>query len=85
MPIKLYFGGSQLPNADVLGLFRQTTCSASASVQYNTFKERKIYSSSDCRKIEKTPIVCLLLQFKHPTAKLGLFHENYVYLSIHDP
>ena len=49
--------GLQLPNADVLSLFRHTTCPASASVHYNTLKERKIYSYSDFPKIEKTLIV----------------------------
>ena len=68
--------GSELPNADVLSLFRQTTCSASASIHYNTLKVRKIYSYSDSQKFVKTRIVhhllLLLLQFKRPTAKLGL-------------
>ena len=70
---------SELPNADVLSLFRQTTCSASASIHYNTLKVRKIYSYSESRKFVKTRIVhllllllLLLLQFKRPTAKLGL-------------
>ena len=49
--------GSELPNMDVLSLFRQTTCSASASIHYNTLKVCKIYSYSDSRKIEKMPIV----------------------------
>ena len=53
--------GSELLNTDVLSLFRQTTCSASASIHYNTLKVRKIYSYSDSRKIVKTPIVHLLL------------------------
>ena len=40
-------------------------------------------------KIEKMPIVHLLLQFKQPTAKLGLvialiLHESDLYWSIHD-
>ena len=46
--------GLELPNADV----SHTTCSASASAHYNT---RKIYTHSDFRKIEKTPIVHHLL------------------------
>ena len=36
--------GSELPNADVLSLFRQTICSESASIHFNTLKVRKIYS-----------------------------------------
>ena len=53
--------GSELPNADVLSLFRQTTCSASASIHYNTLKVRKIYSYSDSQKFVKTRIVHHLL------------------------
>ena len=49
--------GSELPNMEVLSLFRQTTCSASASIHYNTLKVCKIYSYSDSRKIVKMPIV----------------------------
>ena len=49
--------GSELTNADVLSLFRQTTCSASASIHYNTLKVRKIYSYSESRKFVKTRIV----------------------------
>ena len=76
--------GSELPNADVLSLFRQTTCSVSASIHYNTLKVRKIYSYSDSQKFVKTRIVhhlllfffffffFFLIQFKRPTAKLGL-------------
>ena len=70
--------GSELPNADVLSLVRQATCSASASIHFNTLKVRKIYSYSEFRKFVKTRIVhhllllLLLLQFKRPTAKLGL-------------
>ena len=71
--------GSELPNADVLSLFRQATCSASSSIHFNTLKVRKIYSYSEFRKFVKTRIVhhlllllLLLLQFKRPTAKLGL-------------
>ena len=52
--------GSELSNT-VLSLFRQTTCSVSAPIHYNTLKVRKIYSYSDSRKIVKTPIVHLLL------------------------
>ena len=52
---------SELQNADVLSLFRKTTCSASASIHYNTLKVHKIYSYSDSRKIEKTLIVHHLL------------------------
>ena len=45
-------------SADVIGLFRQTTCSASASIHYNTLiKLCKTYSYSDSQKIVKTPIV----------------------------
>ena len=33
----------------------------SASEHYNTLKQRKIYSYSDCWKIERTPIVHHLL------------------------
>ena len=51
---------SELPNTDVLSLFRQTTCSASAS---NTLKVRKIHSYSDSRKIVKTPIVHIFFFF----------------------
>ena len=36
--------GSELPNADILSLFRQNTCSESASIHFNTLKVRKIYS-----------------------------------------
>ena len=46
---------------DVIGLFRQTTCSASASIHYNTLKLGKIYSYGDARKIVKTLIVHHLL------------------------
>ena len=53
--------GSELPNADVLSLFRQTTCSESASVHFNTLKVRKIYSYSESRKFVKTRIVHHLL------------------------
>ena len=53
--------GSELPNADVLSLFRQTICSASASIHYNTLKVRKIYSYSESRKFVKTRIVHHLL------------------------
>ena len=70
---------SELPNADVLSLVRQATCSASASIHFNTLKVRKIYSYSEFRKFVKTRIVhhlllllLLLLQFKRPTAKLEL-------------
>ena len=52
---------SELPNADVLSLFRQTTCSVSASIHYNTLKVRKIYSYSESRKFVKTRIVHHLL------------------------
>ena len=76
-PIKPKSNGSELPNADVLSLFRQATCSASASIHFNTLKVRKIYSYSESRKFVKTRIVhhlllLLLFQFKRPTAKLGL-------------
>ena len=53
--------GSELPNADVLRLFRQTTCSVSASIHYNILKVRKIYSYSESRKFVKTRIVHHLL------------------------
>ena len=53
--------GSELPNADVLSLFRQTACSASASIHSNTLKVRKIYSHSESRKFVNTRIVHLLL------------------------
>ena len=55
--------GSELPNADVLSIFRQTTCSASASIHFNTLKVRKIYSysSSESRKFVKTRIVIIIL------------------------
>ena len=42
---------------DVLSLFRQTTCSVSASIHYNTLKVRKIYTYSESRKFVKTRIV----------------------------
>ena len=48
---------SELSNADVLSLFRQATCSASASIHYNTLKVRKMYSYSESRKFVKTRIV----------------------------
>ena len=51
--------GSEL-NADVLSLFRRTTCSASASIHYNTLKVRKIYSYSDSLKFVKISIVFFL-------------------------
>ena len=57
-PYKSY--GSELPNADVLSLFRQTTCSESASIHFNTLKVHKIYSYSESRKFVKTRIVHLL-------------------------
>ena len=53
--------GSELPNANVLSLFRQTTCFASASIHYNTLKVHKVYSYSDSQKIVKTAIVHHLL------------------------
>ena len=53
--------GSELPNADVLSLFRQTTCSKSASIHFNTLKVRKIYSYSESRKFVKIRIVHHLL------------------------
>ena len=53
--------GSELPNADVLCLFRQTTCSVSASVHYNTLKVRKIYNYTESWKFVKTRIVHHLL------------------------
>ena len=85
--------GLELLNADVLSNFRHRICSASAFAHYNTLKQRKIYSYSDFRKIEKTPIVhhlFFLLQFKRPTAKLGLvialfFSWKSFYWSVHDP
>ena len=71
--------GTELPNEDVLSLFRQTTCSASASIQFNTLKVRKIYSYSEFRTFVKPRLFIIfffffffLLQFKWPTAKLGL-------------
>ena len=37
MPISpIQSNSSELPNTDVLSLFRQTTCFASASIRYNT-------------------------------------------------
>ena len=64
---------SELPNADVLRFFRQTTCSARSSIHYNALKVHKIYSYSDSRKIVKHQLfIFFLLQFKWPTAKLGL-------------
>ena len=66
--------GSELPNADV-GLFRQTTCSVSASIHFNTLKIRKIYSYSESRKFVKTRIVHhLLLSNSVQTA----YHETEV-------
>ena len=53
--------GSELPNADVLSLFRQATCSESASIHFNTLKVRKIYSYSESQKFVKTRIVYHLL------------------------
>ena len=38
--------GLELLNADVLSLFKHTPCPVSASVDYNTLKQRKIYSYS---------------------------------------
>ena len=60
--------GSQLSNTDVLSLFRQTTCSASASIHFNTLKVRKIYSYSESRKFVKTRIVHHLLSSSVQTA-----------------
>ena len=40
MPIKP--NGLEFPNTDVLSFLRHTTCSASASVHYNTPKQRRI-------------------------------------------
>ena len=37
-PLSLKSNSSELPNMDILSLFRQTTCSASASIHYNTLK-----------------------------------------------
>ena len=73
-PYKSY--GSELPNADVLSLFRQTTCSESASIHFNTLKVHKIYSYSESRKFVKTRIVHLLLSNSVQTA----YRE-----SVHDP
>ena len=44
------------------------------SVHYNTLKQPKIYSYSDCWKIEKTPMIHHLLSssVQRPTVKLGL-------------
>ena len=53
--------GSKLRTQDVLSLFRQTTCSASASIHYNTLRVRKIYSYSDSQEIVKLLIVHLHL------------------------
>ena len=50
----------ELPNTDVLSLFRHTICAPSASVHYNT-QQHKIYSYSDRWKIKKMPIVHHLL------------------------
>ena len=46
---------------DALSLFRQTTCSGSASIHFNTLKVRKIYSYSESRKFVKTWTVHHLL------------------------
>ena len=68
-------------------LFRQTTCSASASICYNTLKVRKIYSYSDSRKF-KMPIVHHLLLSSsapmayHETGVSNCFHKNYLYWSV---
>ena len=51
-----------------LSLFRQATCSASASIHYNTLKVRKIYSYSESRKFVKTRIVHHLLSNSVQTA-----------------
>ena len=60
-------------NGDILSLFRETTCSVSASIYYNTLKVLKIYGYSDSLKIAKRPIVHHhLLQFKWRTTILGL-------------
>ena len=48
---------SELQKADVIGHFRQTTCSASASIHYSTLKVRKIYSYNDSWKNVKMLIV----------------------------
>ena len=42
----------ELPNVVVLSLFRQTTCSTSASIHCNTLKVCKIHSYSDSQKID---------------------------------
>ena len=39
--------GLELPNEGILSLFKQTTCSASAFIHYNTLKVHKLYSYSD--------------------------------------
>ena len=60
MPISLNkSNGSELPKADVLSLFRQSTCSASASIHYNTLRVCKIYNYSDSRQIVEPPIIHL--------------------------
>ena len=60
-PLSLYkSNGSELPNVDVLSLFRQTTCYTSASIHFNTLNLRKIYSYSESRKFLKTPDCSLL-------------------------
>ena len=57
-------------NADVLNLFRQTTCSITTSVYSNTLKVHS-YRTSDSWKIVKI-VHLFLLQFKWLTAKLVL-------------
>ena len=68
--------GSELPNVDVLSLFRQTTCSLSASIHYNTLKVRKIYSYSDSQKIVK--IVHLLsFSFQMAYCETGVSNNSF--------
>ena len=79
MPISLNkWNGLEFSNKDVLSLFRQTTCSTSASIHCNTINVRKIHSYSDSWKIVKMPIIhhhhlIILLQFKWFNMKLVLY------------
>ena len=62
--------GSELPKMDILSLFRQTTCSASASTHMYSYSDsRKLYSKNpDCSSSSSSTSFF----FKQPTTKLGL-------------
>ena len=91
-PISPYkSNGSELLNG-CLSFFRQTTCSASASIHYNALKVRKMYSYSNSRKnCKNADCSSLLLSSSVQTAyrETGVSNrsnsKNHLYRSVHDP